>query len=201
MSSNALLDELMKVAAGCAPKGSKLARDPEKARERLVHLIRYAHEHLGKEIKLPSVKETKRTLSQIDTAIDSLIMKLRRLPADEITAFYQLEQRQWGHLRNLPLAIGLQTDQLKSLQLTLKQINTFLDGNKHKNRKHNVHDIVVTCIIFFMDYIGENKISTSPTSCFSEFVRTLLNGLGYSSETTKIIRAEVIKTKAISSKW
>lgn len=195
-----LIKELVDISKRCAPKDSKFIREPDKARERLVLLIRYAKEHLETEIKLPSVKETKRTLNQIDAAINGLIIKLGRLPADEITAFYQLEGRNWGHIRSLPLAIWIQMDQLKSLQATLREINTSLDGNKNKNRDHNVHDIVVACINFFIEYIGEDKITTSSTSCFSKFVQTLFNDLGHYSGAAKIIRAEVNKTKEINSR-
>jgi hypothetical protein len=198
--STDLVDELFAIAQRCAPERSRFVREPERGRERLVRLVEYAGRHAQQSIKLPSVKETKETLDQTDAAIERLLGLLKKFvvetPIEGLEPFYRLHRKEQGQLRHLPSTIWHLDQQLRLTQATLKNINADLDGRKHRGRKHEVHDIFVTCINFFEEFLrdtlsNEAPIRASKDTFFAMFVNALWQGLGRSGELNKTIQAEV----------
>jgi hypothetical protein len=195
-----LVNELFAIAQRCAPERSRFVREPESARERLVRLVEYAGRHAQQQIKLLSVKQTKETLDQTDAAIKRLLGLLKKFvvetPIEGLEPFYRLHRKEQSQLRHLPSTIWHLDQQLRLTQAALKNINTDLDGRKHRGRNHEVHDIVATCINFFEEFLrdtlsDEAPIRASKDTFFATFVNTLWQGLGRSGELNKTIQAEV----------
>jgi hypothetical protein len=196
-----LTDELAQIAdvpLKPDPKDNEFQRYRKcQARERLIRLVEYAAEHLKHEIKLPSIKDTKYELIQVQKDIKRLKNRLRRISEVDLIQLHQLKHTNWSHVRHLDLTIWHLQDALDNLARTLnhnlERLNK-LDGQKHKHRKHNVHDVLLSCDLFFMEF-SRHKATSGPTSRFSEFVRTLFRELGHHrTDVTWIISAYVSET-------
>ncbi len=174
-------------------ENTKFAREPEKARKRLAEIVKYAEEHLKVEIELPKISKAKVTLGQADTAIEKLLIQLRcvlDIPVDELDTLYRLNQKNWSILRHLPTTIWVMDEQLRGMQSTLGKVRSDLDGFRdRRNRRHEIHDVVNTCIMFFDEYLGVDKITKTAT-LLSEFVDALFSEFDLDPlPSPKIVRA------------
>jgi hypothetical protein len=185
-------------------RNTKFAREPEKARERLARLVKFAEEHLKVEIELPKISKAKITLDQDDTAIEKLLIQLQGvmdIPVDELADLYRLNQRNWSILRHLPTTIWVMDEQLRRLQNTLGKVRSDLDDFRdRRNRRHEIHDVVNTCIMFFDEYLGVDKITKTAT-LLSEFVDTLFSELERPLPSPKIVQACVGEYRSMETRW
>jgi hypothetical protein len=176
-------------------ENTKFAREPEKARERLARLVKFAEEHLKEEVELPKISKAKVTLDQADMAIRRLLIHLQDvldIPVDGLADHYQLNRKNWSILRHLPITIWHVDQQLRGpqgLQSALCEIRSDLDSFRdRRNRRHEIHNVIRRCIKFFDEYLGANKITKS-ARLLSNFVDALFSELNNPLPSPKIVRA------------